>query len=109
MCAIIQAFAQCAIENMYNRRSNGECNSGRSRRSKNFGLLQYLQSQIPAITTLLYTINTKKNDSLHGLEPVVYSGKGYVIEKLENFQYKIGPKSFFKRIQSREKTVSGNP
>lgn len=54
-----------------------------------------MQSQIPAITTLLYTINTKKNDSLHGLEPVVYSGKGYVIEKLENFQYKIGPKSFF--------------
>lgn len=68
---------------------------GEADEAKISGLLQYLQSQIPAITTLLYTINTKKNDSLHGLEPVVYSGKGYVIEKLENFQYKIGPKSFF--------------
>ncbi|MBD0350493.1 MAG: 23S rRNA (uracil(1939)-C(5))-methyltransferase RlmD, partial [Flavisolibacter sp.] len=44
---------------------------------------------------LLYTINLKKNDSLHDLEPQTYSGKGYVVEKLENFQFKIGPKSFF--------------
>ena len=49
----------------------------------------------PAITTLLYTINTKRNDSLHDLEPVIYYGKGYVIEKLEDFSFKIGPKSFF--------------
>lgn len=62
---------------------------------KTEGLLKHLQQSIPAITTLVYTINTKKNDSLHDLEPVTYSGKGYVIEKLENFQFKIGPKSFF--------------
>lgn len=29
------------------------------------------------------------------LEPVIYTGKGYVIEKLEDFRFKIGPKSFF--------------
>ncbi|HMT74627.1 MAG TPA: 23S rRNA (uracil(1939)-C(5))-methyltransferase RlmD [Chitinophagaceae bacterium] len=58
-------------------------------------LLQYLMQQVPEITTLLYTVNTKKNDSLYDLEPVAYSGKGYVIEKLEDFQFKIGPKSFF--------------
>jgi 23S rRNA (uracil1939-C5)-methyltransferase len=44
---------------------------------------------------LLYTINKKWNDSLNDLEPVVYSGKGYVIERLEDFQFKIGPTSFF--------------
>lgn len=58
-------------------------------------LLQYLLQQVPEITTLLYTVNTKKNDSLYDLEPIVYFGKGYVIEKLEDFQFKIGPKSFF--------------
>lgn len=58
-------------------------------------LMEHLQKQFPAITTLLYTINTKWNDSLQDLEPVVYDGKGYVIEKLEDFQFKIGPKSFF--------------
>jgi 23S rRNA (uracil1939-C5)-methyltransferase len=58
-------------------------------------LLDYLLTNFPAITTLLYTINTKKNDSMNDLEPVIYHGKGFVIEKLEDFRFKIGPKSFF--------------
>lgn len=64
-------------------------------------LLRYLQQEIPSITSIVYTVNTKMNDSLHGLEPLTYTGKGYVIEKLssgpgeEDFSFKIGPKSFF--------------
>ena len=58
-------------------------------------LLEHLLKEVPGITTLLYTINTKWNDSLHDLEPVVVTGKGYVMEKLEDLQFKIGPKSFF--------------
>jgi 23S rRNA (uracil1939-C5)-methyltransferase len=58
-------------------------------------LLDLILKKFPGITTLLYTINKKWNDSLNDLEPVVYFGKGYVIEKLEEFQFKIGPKSFF--------------
>ncbi|MEI9909527.1 MAG: 23S rRNA (uracil(1939)-C(5))-methyltransferase RlmD [Bacteroidota bacterium] len=58
-------------------------------------LLDHVLQQFPGITSLLYTINTKMNDSLHDLHPVAYRGKGYVIEKLEDFQFKIGPKSFF--------------
>jgi 23S rRNA (uracil1939-C5)-methyltransferase len=58
-------------------------------------VLEFLKKQFPQITTLLYTINLKKNDSLNDLEPVTYTGKGYVIERLEDFQFKIGPKSFF--------------
>jgi 23S rRNA (uracil1939-C5)-methyltransferase len=62
---------------------------------KQNALLQNLQIQFPSITTLLYTINPKWNDSLNDLQPVIFHGKGYVIEKLENFSFKIGPKSFF--------------
>lgn len=58
-------------------------------------LLNHLLSTVPGITTLLYTINPKKNDSIFDLEPKVFSGKGYVEEKLEDFTFKIGPKSFF--------------
>jgi 23S rRNA (uracil1939-C5)-methyltransferase len=58
-------------------------------------LMHYVMEQFPAITTLLYTVNTKWNDSMFDLEPVVFHGKGFVIEKLEQFQFKIGPKSFF--------------
>ena len=58
-------------------------------------LMETIAKQFPEITTLLYTVNTKWNDSMFDLEPVVYHGKGYVMEKLEDFQFKIGPKSFF--------------
>ncbi|AWO01621.1 23S rRNA (uracil(1939)-C(5))-methyltransferase RlmD [Chitinophaga alhagiae] len=58
-------------------------------------LLSHLLATVPAITTLLYTINPKKNDSIFDLEPKVFYGKGYVEEKLEDFTFKIGPKSFF--------------
>lgn len=58
-------------------------------------LLDHLLATVPAITTLVYTINPKKNDSIFDLEPKTYHGKGYITEKLEDFVFKIGPKSFF--------------
>ena len=58
-------------------------------------LLDFVLQQVPGITTLLYTINTKWNDTIYDLTPQVYYGKGFVIEKLEGFSFKIGPKSFF--------------
>ena len=58
-------------------------------------LLDHLVKGFPEITALLFTINTKMNDSLFGLEPVVYKGKDHVVEMLEDFKFIIGPKSFF--------------
>jgi 23S rRNA (uracil1939-C5)-methyltransferase len=58
-------------------------------------ICNYLLEKIPSITTLLYTINQKWNDSMENLEPKIFSGKGFVIEKLGNFNFKISPKSFF--------------
>jgi 23S rRNA (uracil1939-C5)-methyltransferase len=58
-------------------------------------LLDTLLIKVPAITTLLYTVNTKWNDTIYDLEPQVYFGKGFITEKLEEFEFKISPKSFF--------------
>lgn len=58
-------------------------------------LLDHLLSVVPEITTILYTINPKKNDSIADLEPQLYYGKGYILEKLGQYDFKIGPKSFF--------------
>lgn len=58
-------------------------------------MLEFIQNKFPEITSLLYTVNTKKNDSLLDLQPQVFQGKGYIIEKLEDFIFKISPKSFF--------------
>jgi 23S rRNA (uracil1939-C5)-methyltransferase len=68
---------------------------GREDKKSRKALLDHLLQQVPQITTLLYTINTKMNDSLHDQEPIVYHGKGYALEKLEDFVFKISPKSFF--------------
>lgn len=58
-------------------------------------LFDHLLEQVPDITTLLYTINPKKNDTIYDLQPRAYYGKGYITEKLEDLEFKIGPKSFF--------------
>jgi 23S rRNA (uracil1939-C5)-methyltransferase len=58
-------------------------------------MLTAMQQQFPEITTLLYTVNTKWNDSINDLQPQVFYGKGYAVEKLEHLFYKISPKSFF--------------
>jgi 23S rRNA (uracil1939-C5)-methyltransferase len=57
--------------------------------------LNFILEKIPSITTLLYTINPKWNDSIYDLDPQVYFGKGYITEKLGEFQFKLSPKSFF--------------
>ncbi len=58
-------------------------------------LMQFMVSSFPEITTLLYTINLKFNDSIFDQNPIIYKGKGYILEQLENYQFKISPKSFF--------------
>ncbi len=58
-------------------------------------LFDHLLLQVPSITTLLYTINPKKNDTIYDLEPRTYHGNGYILEQLGPLRFKIGPKSFF--------------
>jgi 23S rRNA (uracil1939-C5)-methyltransferase len=58
-------------------------------------LFDFILSSFPQITTLLYTINNKRNDSIFDLAPQIVKGKGYIYERLENFNFKISPKSFF--------------
>jgi 23S rRNA (uracil1939-C5)-methyltransferase len=58
-------------------------------------LFDHLLKEVPSITTLLYTINPKWNDSIYDLMPQIYFGKGYVVEKLGGYSYIISPQSFF--------------
>lgn len=78
---------------------------GEDSEKKRRPLLEFISRQFPSITTLLYTVNTKKNDSLHDLEPVTWSGPGHVVEKLEDFRFKIGPKSFFQTNTAQAETL----
>jgi 23S rRNA (uracil1939-C5)-methyltransferase len=68
------------------------------------GMLDHLLQAVPEITTLLYTINPKFNDTLQGLEPVVYSGSGQITEVLGGKRFLISPKSFF-QTNSRQAEI----
>ncbi|WP_126969507.1 23S rRNA (uracil(1939)-C(5))-methyltransferase RlmD [Gynurincola endophyticus] len=68
---------------------------GHENKEQREALFTHLMKEVPQITTLLYTINPKKNDTIYDLEPVAWHGPGYIIEKLEGLSFKIGPKSFF--------------
>lgn len=63
--------------------------------TERIALFDHLLKKVPSISTLLYTINPKFNDSLHDLDPQPYFGKGFITERLGDFVFKIGPKSFF--------------
>jgi 23S rRNA (uracil1939-C5)-methyltransferase len=70
-------------------------------------MLDFLLLKVPSITTLLYTINPKWNDTIYDLTPVVYYGKGYIMEKLGALNFMISPKSFFQtNTQQAEKLYS---
>jgi 23S rRNA (uracil1939-C5)-methyltransferase len=59
------------------------------------GLLDYLSAEFPQITSLMYVINSKKNDSLNDQLPVLYKGNDHLMEMMEGLKFKIGPKSFY--------------
>ncbi len=65
------------------------------REKERIALLEHLLAEVPSVTTLHYTINPKVNDSIYDLDVHCYTGKGYITERLEDFVFKISPKSFF--------------
>lgn len=58
-------------------------------------LLQYLIDNFPAITTLLYVINQKGNDTITDQEVNIFKGDGFITEEMEGLKFRIGPKSFY--------------
>ncbi len=70
-------------------------------------ICSHLLQKVPSITTLLYTINAKWNDSIYDLNPQTVYGKGFVIETLNNFKFKISPKSFFQTNTKQAEQLYG--
>lgn len=60
-----------------------------------FTLLDDLKAAFPQIHALLYTINTKRNDTISDLDIFVHSGAGFIEEEMEGLRFRIGPKSFY--------------
>ncbi|WPR73712.1 23S rRNA (uracil(1939)-C(5))-methyltransferase RlmD [Algoriphagus sp. NG3] len=58
-------------------------------------VMQFLNGKFPEITSLLYVINTKGNETFHDLELVTYAGQDFIEEEMEGLKFRIGPKSFY--------------
>lgn len=58
------------------------------------GLLDAIESEFQP-TSLHYSINNKKNDSIFDLDIIRYKGQEYITERLCGLDFKIHPKSFF--------------
>lgn len=68
---------------------------GEENLSERESLLDSLINEFPQITSLMYVINEKQNDSLTDQEIVCYKGRDHIFEEMEGLKFKIGPKSFY--------------
>ena len=59
------------------------------------GLLSHLIKTFPQITSLVYFINTKKNDTYSDLDVHTFHGPAYIQEEMEGLTFRVGPKSFY--------------
>ncbi len=59
------------------------------------GLMEYLIEQFPQISSLMYVINPKKNDTILDLDIKIYHGKGNIMDVIGDLKFNIGPKTFF--------------
>lgn len=59
------------------------------------GLLDFIAGKFPEITSLMYVINSKKNDSLADQVPVLYKGDNHLVGEMEGLKFRIGPRSFY--------------
>ena len=58
-------------------------------------VMQAVGERFPQLTSLMYVVNTKLNDSLSDQEFILYQGRDYIEEEMEGLRFRISPKSFY--------------
>ena len=58
-------------------------------------LMEALKTNFKEITSLLYLVNEKANDTITDQNIILYSGRDHIFEEMEGLKFKIGPKSFY--------------
>ncbi|WP_308763455.1 23S rRNA (uracil(1939)-C(5))-methyltransferase RlmD [uncultured Bacteroides sp.] len=78
----LMVVLQCKVTNDDDRRKMEE-------------ILQFMADQFPQITSLMYVINNKCNDTIGDLDVEVFKGNDHIFEEMEGLRFKVGPKSFY--------------
>ena len=58
-------------------------------------VLDHILKSFPDITSLLYVINSKANDTLYDQEIICYAGRDHIFEQMKDLRFKITAKSFY--------------
>lgn len=58
-------------------------------------VMDAIRAEFPEITSLLYVINLKVNDTITDQEILLHSGKPFIEEEMEGLRFRVGPKSFY--------------
>ncbi len=58
-------------------------------------VMNHLKTSFPQITSLLYVVNSKANDTILDQDIVCFSGKEFMLESMEDLKFKVGAKSFY--------------
>lgn len=58
-------------------------------------VMSAIEKEFPQITSLLYIINQKANDTIGDQEVITWKGADHIYEEMEGLRFKIGPKSFY--------------
>ena len=58
-------------------------------------LLNFISERFPEITSLLYVINNKANDTLYDQDIKLFKGRAYILEEMEGLHFSINAKSFY--------------
>ena len=73
---------------------------------KNINLLmEHLKIRFPEITSLLYIINQKANNTIYDQNVICYNGKDHIMEEIDGFYFRIGAKSFFQTNSEQAKVL----
>lgn len=57
--------------------------------------MEFLHQEFPNLTSLLYIINLKKNETFHDQEVITFAGRDFIVEEMEGLKFRVGPKSFY--------------
>ncbi|MEI7828158.1 MAG: 23S rRNA (uracil(1939)-C(5))-methyltransferase RlmD [Prolixibacteraceae bacterium] len=65
------------------------------------GLLNHISDSFPEVTSLLYVINEKGNDTITDQEVLVFKGANHLVEEMEGLKFIVGAKSFYQTNSSQ--------
>ena len=68
-------------------------------------LMEHIRTSFPEITSLLYIINQKANNTIYDQDVICYNGKDHIVEEMDGLFFKVGAKSFFQTNSEQAKIL----